>query len=65
MEYDTIPITVSKWNKVRGGWNEITRMERNWPLFTHAQTEEERSEIGYIGLDIGPRVGRISGAMNR
>lgn len=22
-------------------------------------------EIGYIGLDIGPRVGRISGAMNR
>ena len=37
-------------------------MERNWPLFTHAQTEEERSDIG---LDIGPRVGRISGAMNR
>lgn len=63
--WNTIPITVSKWNKVRGGWNEITRMERNWPLFTHAQTEEERSEIGYIGLDIGPRVGRISGAMNR
>lgn len=63
--WNTIPITVSKWNKVRGGWNEITRMERNWPLFTHAQTEEERSEIGYIGLDIGPRIGRISGAMNR
>lgn len=41
--WDTIrvvPITVSKWNKNRGEW-----MERNWPLFTHAQTEEERSDI--------------------
>lgn len=59
---DTIPITVIKWNKNRGGWMERDYGTKLAVIYARAN---RGGEIGYIGLDIGPRVGRISGAMNR
>lgn len=43
-----------------GGWNDFVGGTK----LTHAQIVLE-TEIGTDRLDIGPRVGRISGPMNR